>query len=394
MRKRSLKIFLILTFIFFALDCASQTGRSDTAAFYDEAESDRASGMMPAAEASRAKRSADLIREESKPAEEPEKQRMMIYEASMASTVDELESAISMVRKVVSTQKGYIEKQTIGKDPAKASFTIRVPVANFDETIRELSKIGSVTSRNISAKDITREFADLSQRLENRKKLLTRLYQILKTTKSTKQKIRILNEIARLNKEIEAMNARKEYLAKKAAYSTIVYSLNATRKVSVNQGSAIGWIRKLQPSKRTLFSEPEFEIQLPDGFLDSSDDFEDSESSSLYESPDGVQIRSATIKNNPVGNARFYKEALLYERQRYPEKIISQSQSANRIELTTPQQVGYQKAYYTIILFVETSEIHVIEVYYPDEQIFKKQKSNVESSIRTIEKESLFDRIF
>lgn len=319
-------------------------------------------------------------------------ERMVIYQAKLRNSVNEIESAIQRSRAIAEKYGGYVEKQRVDKDETTAYLLLRIPVKSFHEALNDLGSIGKVLDRNISADDITKEFADLSQRLENRKRLLARLYEILKKTTDTKQKIRILNEIARLNKEVESMQARKDYMAKKAAFSTIEVSFAAEAKTSVNQGSAIPWIRGLRPSARTLAAAPEFDIVMPDGFLDYSEDYGDS-GEYIYASPDGVKIRTATIPNNPRANAAYYEKALLYERDRYPEKVLSITRQNNRIALTTPQQVGYNTAYYTIVVFVEEDNLHVIEVFYPGPDVYEKQKSAVEASLKSIEPKSAVIRM-
>ncbi|MCB1170037.1 MAG: DUF4349 domain-containing protein [Leptospiraceae bacterium] len=341
-----------------------------------------------------AKRSRrDLEEAEDAPAsatDESPRERMVIYKAGLQSTVNEIEPALQKARAISEKYGGYVEKQKVDKDDTTAYLVLRVPVKSFQDVLADLSAIGKVVKRDISADDITREFADLSQRLENRKRLLARLYDILKKTTDTRQKIRILNEIARLNKEVESMQARKDYMEKKAAFSTIEVSFRAEARTSVNQGSAIPWIRSLRPDRRTLSHAPDFTFEMPSGFLDYSDDYGD-DGDYIYASPDGVQIRAATIENNPEADAAYYERALLYERGRYPEKVLSSESSANRVSLTTPQQVGYNKAFYTIVLFVDGQDLHVIEVFYPTEEIFKKQRSAVERVIKSIEPKSILD---
>ncbi|MCB1137334.1 MAG: DUF4349 domain-containing protein [Leptospiraceae bacterium] len=323
-------------------------------------------------------------------ADESPQERMVIYKAGLHNTVNEIEPALQKARAIAEKFGGYVEKQKVDKDDTTAYLVLRVPVKSFQDVLADLSTIGKVVKRDISADDITREFADLSQRLENRKRLLARLYDILKKTTDTKQKIRILNEIARLNKEVESMQARKDYMQKKAAFSTIEVSFRAEARTSVNQGSAIPWIRSLRPDRRTLSLAPDFKFEMPSGFLDYSEDYGD-DGDYIYASPDGVQIRAATIENNPEADAVYYERALLYERGRYPEKVLSSEASANRVSLTTPQQVGYNKAFYTIVLFVDGQDLHVIEVFYPTEEVFKKQRSAVERVIKTIEPKSILD---
>ncbi|MEQ8351300.1 MAG: DUF4349 domain-containing protein [Leptospiraceae bacterium] len=365
--------------------CAVGAAFNDrTTGSYEEAEE---TSMMP----EEAKRSRRDMEDSPASADKPQ-ERMVIYEAGLKNSVNEIEPSLQKATNVVKGYKGYIEKQEVNKQSTSAFIVIRVPVVHFTDALTDLSKIGTVVHRNIKADDITRDFADLSQRLENRKQLLNRLYEILKKTTETKQKIRILNEIARLNKEVESMQARRDYMARKAAFSTIELSFVAEAKMSVNQGSAIPWIRSLRPDRRTLNLSADFEFALPDGFLDYSEDY-GSSGDYIYASPDGVQIRAATIDNNPRADAAYFERALLYERDRYPEKVMSSDRSGNRISLTTPQQVGYDRAFYTIVIFVDGDDLHVIEVFYPNEEIYNKQKKVVEPVLKSIEPRSLILQI-
>ena len=388
MRNQIRKFLIVLISGLFAPaflgSCALGLAQRDaTTGSYEEAEE---TSMMPE-EAKRSRKEMD----DAAPADK-QQERMVIYEAGLKNSVNEVEPALQKARSVVDNYKGYVEKQQVNKESTSAFLVIRVPVAHFTDALADLSRIGTVVHRNIKADDITRDFADLSQRLENRKQLLDRLYEILKRTKDTKQKIRILNEIARLNKEVESMQARKDYMAKKAAFSTIELSFVAAAKMSVNQGSAIPWIRGLRPDRRTLNSSPAFKFALPTGFLDYSENYSSSDDY-IYASPDGVQIRAATIENNPRADASFFERALLYERGRYPEKIVGSDRNGSRVSLTTPQQVGYERAFYTVVLFVDGDVLHVIEVFYPTEEIYNKQKKVVESAIKTIQPKSFFIRM-
>ena len=72
---------------------------------------------------------------------------------------------------------------------------------------------------------------------------------------------------------------------------------------------------------------------------------------------------------------------------------MSSDRSGNRISLTTPQQVGYDRAFYTIVIFVDGDDLHVIEVFYPNEEIYNKQKKVVEPVLKSIEPRSLILQI-
>ncbi|MCB1165117.1 MAG: hypothetical protein KDK33_03120, partial [Leptospiraceae bacterium] len=71
-----------------------------------------------------------------------------------------------------------------------------------------------------------------------------------------------------------------------------------------------------------------------------------------------------------------------------PEKILSAENTANRVELTTPQHVGYNTAFYTVVLFVDGDDLHIIEAFYPNEETFKKRRASVEKAIGEIQPHS------
>ncbi len=314
--------------------------------------------------------------------------RMMIYHADLHSTVDELSSAVDRARAIARGLGGYVEKEYLQKEPAMARFTFRVPVAFFHRALQDLSAIGEVSFRNINANDITREFADLSQRLQNLNTLLERLHLILQRTTETKQKIRILHQIARLKKQIDSMEARKKHMAKQASFSTIQVEFNARQKLSVSTGSPIAWIRSLRPDKRTLYSAPLFTIPLPEGFLDNSKEYRSS-GEALFMSPDRVEIRTSTMENDPEGDLSFYERAILYHQSIYPDKIESSGSSNNRFTMTVPRQVGYNKIYYTISMVVDDRQLHIMEVHYPSGEAFQKHHESVELALTKFKKKSI-----
>ncbi|MCB1174194.1 MAG: DUF4349 domain-containing protein [Leptospiraceae bacterium] len=312
-----------------------------------------------------------------------QKERLMIYEARLASQVNELEQAIAGTRQLIERYQARVESQSINKEAATASFKIRVPVKNFDALVAALGQLGELQSRQIKAQDITKQYGDLVAQLANRRQLLDRLYVILKKTNSTRQRIRILNEIARLEKEIDSMEARRKFLASQANFSTVYWQMTAAKKLAVQPGTLLAWLRDLRPNKRTLMQAPRFALPLPAGFIDNRDNY-DASSEALFSSPEGVLVRTATIENDPLGDAAFYKAALEYERQRYPARPAQLQQKANQLDLLTAWQSGYQAAWYQLHMRVDGDVLHIVEVYYPDKAALDKHRQAVTDAIQQI----------
>ena len=62
-------------------------------------------------------------------------------------------------------------------------------------------------------------------------------------------------------------------------------------------------------------------------------------------------------------------------------------------EIVHPYEHCCVRAFYTVVLFVDGDDLHVIEVFYPTEEIYNKQKKVVESAIKTIQPKSFFIRM-
>jgi len=377
--KKNILYFIIMSL--FLISCASG---------YKDATSIGGGSAYPRSEQasdSRAKRDIQPSEDEheEKPSSGKEKTRMMIYEASLHTLVQRLDEALIRTEQIIEQSGGYVETKAIEKETGKASFRLRVPANMFEKTIEELSTLGKVLTKNISARDITKEFSDVARQLQNKKQLLERLYELLKKTDKVKERIKILNEISRLNQEIEAMQAQKDYLQKKASYSTIQLEITSQSLATVGTGSLIYWIQNLRPERVTLLERPKFTMPVPEGFLDNSKLWKQSGTDSVMFTPEGVKVRTHTIENDPQGDVSFYTKAIEFEQNRYQLAAISKNVSGNRIHFILPRNSGYENVYYGLSIIVVKDELHIIEVFYPSKQLYEKYQASVNQAMASIE---------
>lgn len=109
-------------------------------------------------------------------------------------------------------------------------FTIKVPKENFDKIMDSIGSVAEFTDyENITTKDVSEEYIDLSARLQTKLEVKKRYEEILRrnatTVKdilATEDKLRIIQE------EIESAQGRLNYLSNKVAYSTIQVDLYET----------------------------------------------------------------------------------------------------------------------------------------------------------------------
>lgn len=237
---------------------------------------------------------------------------VVIYEADCSITVKSVSDSIRAVELLAKDFGARLEQSQSQGRYNSATVTVRVPVARFDDFLKALPKIGSVTGKNITATNVSDEYRDLSSRLESAEKVRDRLDALLKKEISVAGRIAILKEIDRINAKIAAVKARLDYLGNLADLSTVRISLYAERTDSTYGyiGSPFRWISALAPKSRSIKKEASFEAVPPQGYFSLEKDFAD-KGDALYTSPGRkAMIRAGVTDNYPKMDLAFWIAAL------------------------------------------------------------------------------------
>src|SRR5688572_14631938 len=94
---------------------------------------------------------------------------LLIYSATLTLAVFGAEAALDAVERLARERRGYLVRRT------DASITIRVPAEAFQEALDGVGALGDELHRDVSARDVTEEFADLTIRLRNSEVVRERL---------------------------------------------------------------------------------------------------------------------------------------------------------------------------------------------------------------------------
>jgi hypothetical protein len=145
----------------------------------------------------------------------PLDRRIVIYNAALGIEVKDVEVSIKTVSNLAEQMEGYIQKVTTD------SIVIRVPAAQFDDAIRPIEALGTVTHRDVEGTDVTEEYIDLEARLRQAKTVHARLEALLAKADAVKDALAIEKELARVGGEVERLQAKLEYLKNRVAFATI-----------------------------------------------------------------------------------------------------------------------------------------------------------------------------
>src|SRR5438309_6332872 len=168
---------------------------------------------------------------------------MVIRTGQASIEVDSLEAAVSRVRLLAGRIGGYIANTTMqtGRGQLRsASLEVKVPAERFDEALAGLAPIGKLESVNVNAEDVGEEFTDVTARVENARRLESRLIQLLATrTGKLKDVLDVEQELARVREEIDRYEGRLRYLRAHAALSTFTIYVHEPLPIVGRAGSSV-----------------------------------------------------------------------------------------------------------------------------------------------------------
>jgi len=137
---------------------------------------------------------------------------------------------IAATRKAISSSlnklDGYIaeESETNNSDNNRKEFNLktRIPAKNFDQFLQNVSSgADRIDSKNISMKDVTTEYIDISTQLTNKKKLEERYLELLKKGTKISDLLEIENKLTEIQTDIESTQGQLNYLEKQVEYSEL-----------------------------------------------------------------------------------------------------------------------------------------------------------------------------
>lgn len=168
---------------------------------------------------------------------------MVIRTGQASIEVDSLERAVSQVRLLAGRIGGYIANTTMqtGRGQLRsASLEVKVPAERFDDGLAGLAPIGKLESVNVNAEDVGEEFTDVTARMENARRLESRLIQLLATrTGKLKDVLDVEQELARVREEVDRYEGRLRYLRAHAALSTFTIYVHEPLPIVGHAGSSV-----------------------------------------------------------------------------------------------------------------------------------------------------------
>jgi hypothetical protein len=185
-----------------------------------------------AAEAPPAQEPAGQPRPAGAPAAE-EVQKKIIFTAHLDLVVQDIDKAQANLEQSLEEVKGYVAKSEIRGAPGSprdGTWTLRVPVAQFDTLRKSLIKLGIIRRNAVDSEDITDRFYDIQARLKNNQAAEERLRKLEdKAAGKTEDVLAILREQNNLRGTIEGQQNQINCWNTLTRYATIELHLKEDR---------------------------------------------------------------------------------------------------------------------------------------------------------------------
>ena len=136
---------------------------------------------------------------------------------------------------VVTSESKQRQSADASRQDVEVNLVIRVPAAQFDAAIEQISSAGSrVIQLKTTGEDVTEEFIDLEARIKTQKALELQFLEIMKQANKVADALEVQRQIAEVRTEIEKLEGRKRFLENRASLSTISVSLQTPTAIVVN----------------------------------------------------------------------------------------------------------------------------------------------------------------
>lgn len=178
-------------------------------------------------------------------------QRQVHKQGSISVSVDDAEAKGSAVEILIKNAGGFVAQNALstGEGGRKtATLDVRVPVAQFENIVAKIGKLGTVREKSVNGEDITARITNAGARRRSLSRELSIREAQLRAAKA-KNKAAIVSDVRSLRFQANQARAQLEYARKYAALATLFVTLQdkpkpapiAGPKSELGQTARLAW---------------------------------------------------------------------------------------------------------------------------------------------------------
>jgi hypothetical protein len=153
----------------------------------------------------------------------------LIKTGSIALRSDQIGQVLVRVYGIVGGVGGQVAREDTATNEkgkvVRSTLVLQVPVADFDATLNDLSRLGTLVNRVRSAKDVTTAVADIDSRVRSARRSIDTLRRLFGRASKLGDIIRLESELSQREANLESLEAQQRTLNDKTTMSTITMSV-------------------------------------------------------------------------------------------------------------------------------------------------------------------------
>lgn len=188
----------------------------------------------------------------------PSEGQKVVKNAALTLTVTSVEQSAASIRAIAVGAGGQVTAENLttgsGGPPVPASaprrpgsfgtVTLDVPADGLDGVLDQVGKLGTVTARTASSKDVTATYVDTESRISTKKASIDRVRALMAQAKDVAQIVELEGQLAQRESDLESLQATLESLKKHVALSTVTVTLSTDpAPTAEDNGGFLGGLR-------------------------------------------------------------------------------------------------------------------------------------------------------
>ncbi len=161
-----------------------------------------------------------------------DKAPMLDIEARLGIEVSDMRDAVERLHQQLQKSHGQLVEETFNNEDHQAptaNITLRIPAQGAQDFLKELESLGAIRTRQVSSRDVGKDYFDAQLRLQNLQRVIARLEEILALAKTVEETMKVETEIGRVRGEIEQLKGEIRWLKDRSSRATIHLELFAKR---------------------------------------------------------------------------------------------------------------------------------------------------------------------
>ncbi len=150
--------------------------------------------------------------------------KKLIYRANVVMEVKDYGKTQSEIRNLITLTGGYIVEfsENQSQHERGGTFILKVPASGFSSFLDRLEQLKPESlQQGIQGQDVSEEYVDLESRLKVKQAMEARYLKFVEEATKTAQLVEFVNELERIQTEIEQIKGRMRYIDNNVSFSTI-----------------------------------------------------------------------------------------------------------------------------------------------------------------------------